>query len=260
MQKALEFDGFSVCNIEDIPFTGSWIDTSLDWSGWGRCLELSWPEYILNGNILSDYVSQVLPDYDFSQDAKCYQLGEALKAIGEEHPEALTPVGFQYWDGFPHYSIALYCISSLQPFSGLTVSIAEPVQMRAIRGVNVTCKFKDVPAGDFDWTIKGTLSYIPTFDATNAPPSYRGVGNPYNPQSRLNYAPYTDISLPKQWPPVSIVSLDDCYASGWYYPGSYDGIISLSAFRSPGGEYEYGGGRFMVKDMAVVGETGRIGG
>lgn len=136
-----------------------------------------------------------------------------------------------------------YCIEPLQPFMGLVATLAEPIEMSKIRGVILSWLNKTIPI----WADCGTiwiLQYRPAFSAPMPPPGFRIISLGLQAVGEIGTAPITG-----------------CFAGGYYYPGIYDGIITVKAgcgYRDDGFSSYAGGGRFMIKNLAKVTGEGTV--
>jgi len=131
----------------------------------------------------------------------------------------------------------------LEPFIGLVATLAEPIEMSELRGVILTWLNKTIPTYADCGTI-WVLRYKPTFSAEMPPPSF-GLISLDNPAAgETKAAPITG-----------------CYAGGYYYPGIYDGIVTVEAgcgYHDGTFTTYAGGGRFMIKNLVRITGEGVI--
>jgi len=150
-----------------------------------------------------------------------------------------------WWYRFPHQAAVDYCIGALAPYTGPIATLAEPIVMDVMRGISMTVVGKE-GSGIENYILSGHsvitenyLWYIPTFDAPMPPPAFRGGGNIL-------------VGTPTE------IGATGVFARGYYYPGIYDGKISVRWFSSYYGREYATYCDFMIKNLARVTGEGVI--
>jgi len=140
----------------------------------------------------------------------------------------------------------------------LTAHLAEPIVMPKIRGVSMTVIGKAdvmkryIALGQTVMT-ENYLWYEPTFAAPQPPPAFRGGGTingqiTYDEEGRIIRVDFVE----------SQINTSAVFARGYYYPGIYDGKLSIRWFSSAYGREYATYCDFRIKNLAQVIGTGVI--
>lgn len=165
-------------------------------------------------------------------EAKTYQvavdgLTGSFKAIAKPLIIDFPQLSILHVDGMPFASVV-----------GTEATLAEPITMSRMRGVSLTWLNKTItpqPGFGMWWYLR----YEPQFAAPMPPPGF--------------------ALRPGAIPPVgqeAVAAILGCWAGGYYYPGLYDGVVTVSHMY---GEYwatfEHS---FRIKNLARVTGTGTV--
>lgn len=197
------------------------------------------------------------------------ELTARLVAAFDEHPEWLYPFelepspytgNIRYKDNA--YAWASGCAAAWYPdaWGGplptgvLTATLAEPIVVGQIRGVRLTVQGKEPIAKYFavghQVLTENYLWLKPQFAAPMPPPAFRGGGSI---QAELERDQYGNV-IAVTFIPCEITA-NGRFAAGYYYPGVYDGVVSVSWYSSYYGREYATTYSFMIKNlMRVTGE------
>ena len=119
----------------------------------------------------------------------------------------------------------------------LTAYLSTPIEMDAMRGIQMTVTGKEllapIIAAGYQVQTENYLWYEPQFAAPMPPPAFRGGGN------LLVGTPTT-------------INATGVFAGGYYYPGIYDGKVSVRWFSSHLGREYAVYCDFRIKNLARV--------
>jgi len=231
----VDFPALSVLGVEGVPFAEVTLEQ--------RPGKYTFVEYMSH---VSDWIYGIpyLGNYAICAQGKI----DPKTASQEEIAEALIQCGCEYGSAWLAAGQWVeYRVSALQ----YVATLASPITMDEMRGVTFNCKIPIAlpygPWGSGDWMLFGILVYQSTFGAPMPPPAFRGGGS---------------IIGAQQLPPImGDCKPIGCYAGGYYYPGIYDGILTitlLSGGWGAEGAQEIGGGVLKIKNLIRVTGTGTV--
>lgn len=256
----LDIEGIAFASVEP-PETEV---TEASWRAFGRCVQDYHPNYITDGVGLALCMREKVPFFEEVNETVLNQLGQALKQCGDEHPEYLTDLaksinvdwpGHTYWESIPHRSFIGACASTkLRIFSGPTATLTKPIAMGRMRGITLKVYVPEIGQTlerSGAWRLGASVGYEPQFNGrpyVESPPAFRGSAQ---------FGSYWCV-----WSGGKVtVSATSCFGGGYYYPGMYNGIITLNYEWKYPGLPPYGGGGFLqlrIKNLAKVTGTGVI--
>ncbi len=275
----IDFPDLMILDVEGIPFTNIGQEPVLTVDKFVAALEpcISMPEYTYPyyWGFRREYVHDVAVYlYECAQNynpwadynSKLRQIADFLRPIAQAHPEWLgkseltvnPSTGNLFW--YDHlYSFAQLLIGTfnLQGEIILTATLANPIVMDVMRGISMTVIGKEplakyIGVGHTIMT-ENYLWYEPQFSAEMPPPAFRGGGIIAGQLIRDELGRVTGVEFSP-----CVITASGRFAAGYYYPGIYDGRISVRWYPSGYGREYATYCDFRIKNLTKVTGKGTV--
>jgi hypothetical protein len=233
----VDFPDLVITDVEGIPFSSIGMESGLSYIQYIQALTYfgasgegyqNWPEYaiIAEPEKLADFTWSAFRSIAIAGVGQHWQssiFNQQLVDVFEEAMQVHPDYFCQYALNYPSQlnPLATYCLAQVSADEILTAHLSEPVNMSKIRGIKLTAVGKDTLARYASAGIESEnyLWYEPTFIVDMPPPAFAGGG-------KILVGDTTQISA------------TGAFSKGYYYPGIYDGRVSVRWYsNSVGREY-----------------------
>ena len=277
-EVVVEFDKITVLNIEGIPFSDVIVEDTIGNMSVAKLAACIAEKYSYIGEWAQTGAGIKYPGAAAQHVGPCpwirgadsgmlsRELAARLLAMCEAHPEYLFPFELEINPGTGNLwykdhvmAWASGCMNAWYPdaWGGpplsqfQTATLSQPIVVDKIRGITLTVQGKPptptAPTNMAGINTINTLQLEPQFSAPMPPPEFRGSGEILADIERNIYG----VIISLTFVPCEITA-NSLYTAGHYYPGIYDGVVSITWYSPWGGAPTYS---FRIKNlMRVTGE------